>query len=37
VDLDEITASLRDTVATTVAPGRVSVWLRTPPGLGSVR
>ena len=28
VDLDEITASLRDTVAATVAPGRVAVWLR---------
>jgi hypothetical protein len=30
VDLDEITASLRDTVAATVAPGRVGVWLRAP-------
>ena len=28
VDLDEITASLCDTVAATVAPGRVAVWLR---------
>ena len=28
VDLDEITAGLRDTVAATVAPGRMSVWLR---------
>jgi hypothetical protein len=28
VDLDEITAGLRDTVAATVAPGRVSIWLR---------
>ncbi len=28
VDLDEITGGLRDTVAATVAPGRVSVWLR---------
>jgi hypothetical protein len=28
VDVDEITAGLRDTVAATVAPGRVSVWLR---------
>ena len=28
VDLDEITAGLRDTVAATVAPGHVSVWLR---------
>jgi hypothetical protein len=33
VDLDEITASLRDTVAATVAPGRVAVWLR-PAGKG---
>ena len=30
VDLDEITATLRDTVAATVAPGRVAVWLRAP-------
>ena len=38
VDLDEITASLRDTVAATVAPGRVAVWLRAPTGLrGSER
>jgi hypothetical protein len=28
VDLDEITAGLCDTVAATVAPGRVTVWLR---------
>jgi hypothetical protein len=28
VDLDEITTGLRDTVTTTVAPGRVAVWLR---------
>jgi hypothetical protein len=28
VDLDEISAGLRDTVAATVAPGRVLVWLR---------
>jgi hypothetical protein len=28
VDLDEVTAGLRDTVAATVAPARVSVWLR---------
>jgi hypothetical protein len=28
VDLDEITASLCDTVVATVAPGRVAVWLR---------
>jgi hypothetical protein len=32
VDLDEITTGLRDTVTQTVAPGRVSVWLR--PGRG---
>jgi hypothetical protein len=38
VDLDEITASLCETVAATVAPGRVAVWLRTPTGLqGSER
>ena len=30
VDLDEITTGLCDTVAATVAPGRVNVWLRTP-------
>ena len=36
VDLDEITAGLRDTVTATVAPGRVGVWLRAParPGAG---
>jgi hypothetical protein len=28
VDLDEISAGLRETVAATVAPSRVSVWLR---------
>ena len=28
VDLDQITESLRDTVADTVAPGRIAVWLR---------
>jgi hypothetical protein len=28
VDLDEITTGLRDTVAATVAPGRITVWLR---------
>jgi hypothetical protein len=28
VDVDEITTGLRDTVAATVAPGRVSIWLR---------
>jgi hypothetical protein len=38
VDLDEITAGLRDTVVATVAPGRVAVWLRGPTGLrGSER
>jgi hypothetical protein len=38
VDLDEITAGLCDTVAATVAPGRVGVWLRGPSGLrGSER
>ena len=30
VDLDEITGGLRDTVAATVAPTRVAVWLRVP-------
>jgi GAF domain-containing protein len=35
VDLDEITAGLCDTVAATVAPGRVGVWLRAPSRLGS--
>jgi hypothetical protein len=34
VDLDEITDGLRATVAATVAPGRVAVWLRTPSGPG---
>jgi hypothetical protein len=34
VDLDEITASLRDTVVATVAPGRVAVWLCAPARLG---
>ena len=33
VDLDEITAGLRDTVAATVAPTSVGVWLRGPAGL----
>ena len=33
VDLDEISAGLRDTVAATVVPGRMSVWLR-PTGHG---
>jgi hypothetical protein len=32
VDLDDVTAGLRDTVAVTVGPERVSVWLRDPPG-----
>ena len=32
VDLDEVTAGLSDTVAATVAPTRVAVWLRTPTG-----
>jgi hypothetical protein len=30
VDLDEVTAGLRDTVVTTVAPTRVGVWLTVP-------
>jgi|tagenome__1003787_1003787.scaffolds.fasta_scaffold20927971_2 hypothetical protein len=30
VDLDQISAGLRETVAATVAPGRVAVWLRAP-------
>jgi MFS family permease len=30
VDLDEVTAGLRDTVVATVAPTRVAVWLRVP-------
>jgi hypothetical protein len=34
VDLDEVTAGLRDTVAATVAPTRVAVWLRVPSGSG---
>jgi hypothetical protein len=34
VDLDEVTAGLRDTVVTTVAPTRVAVWLRAPSGTG---
>ena len=33
VDLDEIAVGLCDTVAATVAPGRVGVWLRGPTGL----
>jgi len=32
VDLDEVTAGLRDTVVATVAPTRVAVWLRVPSG-----
>jgi hypothetical protein len=35
VDLDEITTGLCDTVAATVAPGRVNVWLRAPSSPGS--
>jgi hypothetical protein len=31
VDLDQVTAGLRDTVTTTVAPTRVAVWLRDVP------
>jgi hypothetical protein len=34
VDLDEVTAGLRDTVVATVAPTRVAVWLRVPSGTG---
>jgi hypothetical protein len=34
VDLDEVTAGLRDTVVTTVAPTRVAVWLRVPSRTG---
>ena len=30
VDLDEVTVGLRDTVAATVAPTRVALWLRVP-------
>ena len=37
VDLDEITAGLRDTVTATVAPGRVGVWLRAPAATGGGR
>jgi hypothetical protein len=32
VDLDEVIAGLRETVAATVAPTRVAVWLRVPAG-----
>jgi hypothetical protein len=32
VDLDEVTEGLRDTVASTVAPSRVGVWLSIPSG-----
>jgi hypothetical protein len=32
VDLDEITAGLRDTIVATVAPRRVALGLRTPTG-----
>jgi len=34
VDLDEVAAGLRDTVAATVAPTRVAVWLRVPSRTG---
>jgi hypothetical protein len=34
VDLDQVSAGLRDTVASTVAPTRVAVWLRVPSGTG---
>jgi N-terminal 7TM region of histidine kinase len=34
VDLDEVTAGLRDAVAATVAPSRVAVWLRASSGTG---
>ena len=34
VDLDEVTAGLRETVVATVAPTRVAVWLRVPSGTG---
>ena len=37
VDLDEITAGLRDTVVATVSPGRVAVWLRVPTRQGGSR
>jgi hypothetical protein len=36
VDLDEVTAGLRDTVTATVAPTRVAVWLRVPSKSGGV-
>ncbi len=36
VDLDEVTAGLRDTVVATVAPTRVAIWLRIPSGTGGV-
>jgi hypothetical protein len=34
VDLDQVTEGLRDTVAATVAPTRVAVWLRAPSRTG---
>jgi hypothetical protein len=34
VDLEQITAGLRDAVTATVAPGRVAVWLRDSPRAG---
>ena len=36
VDLDEVTEGLRDTVAATVAPTRVAVWLRVHSGTGGI-
>jgi hypothetical protein len=36
VDLDEVSDELRDTVAATVAPTRVAVWLRVPSAKGGV-
>jgi multisubunit Na+/H+ antiporter MnhG subunit len=36
VDLDEVTEGLRDTVAATVAPTQVAVWLRVPSGTGGM-
>ena len=36
VDLDQVTAGLRDTVVTTVAPTHVAVWLRVPSRTGGI-
>jgi hypothetical protein len=36
VDLDEVTAGLCDTVAATVAPTLMAVWLRVPSGMGGI-